>query len=307
MLLHGLTATRRYVVMGSRQLPKHGYRLIGYDARGHGESDPAPQRSAYEYADLAGDLAAVLDHHGIERAAVAGASMGAHTGLAFALAHPERVSALVTITPAFDGTDREGEFEGWDALADGMEQGGVEGFMQAWRPNVDERWLETATLVTRQRLSRHLHPQAVADALRVVPRSRPFESLDQLESLEVPGAGGREPGRVGSRSPVRGGGGVRAQAAPGRAGRWRSRASRRSPGRAGSSRTRSPTSSAATRRARCRAARWSRPPGPRPRSPGSCPSRAARGRARRPARRAARSGGGCPRAGSRTGACTSAR
>ena len=112
--------------------------------------------------------------------------MGAHTGLAFALAHPERVSALVTITPAFDGTDREGEFEGWDALADGMEQGGVEGFMQAWRPNVDERWLETATLVTRQRLSRHLHPQAVADALRVVPRSRPFESLDQLESLEVP-------------------------------------------------------------------------------------------------------------------------
>ncbi len=186
LLLHGLTATRRYVVMGSRQLPKRGYRLIGYDARGHGESDPAPQRSAYEYADLAGDLAAVLDHHGIERAAVAGASMGAHTGLTFALAHPERVSALVTITPAFDGTDREGEFEGWDALADGLEQGGVEGFMQAWRPNVDERWLETATLVTRQRLSRHLHPQAVADALRVVPRSRPFESLDQLESLDVP-------------------------------------------------------------------------------------------------------------------------
>ncbi len=186
VLLHGLTATRRYVVMGSRQLPKRGYRLIGYDARGHGESDPAPERSAYEYADLAGDLAAVLDHHGIERAAVAGASMGAHTGLAFALAHPERVSALVTITPAYDGTDREGEFEGWDALADGMERGGVEGFMQAWQPNVDERWLETATLVTRQRLSRHLHPQAVADALRVVPRSRPFESLDQLESLDVP-------------------------------------------------------------------------------------------------------------------------
>ena len=137
VLLHGLTATRRYVVMGSRQLPKRGYRLIGYDARGHGESDPAPQRSAYEYADLAGDLAAVLDHLGIERAAVAGASMGAHTGLAFALAHPERVSALVKITPAFDGTDREGEFEGWDALADGLEQGGVDGFMEAWRPNVD--------------------------------------------------------------------------------------------------------------------------------------------------------------------------
>ena len=135
VLLHGLTATRRYVVMGSRQLPKRGYRLIGYDARGHGESDPAPERSAYEYADLAGDLAAVLDHHGIERAAVAGASMGAHTGLAFALAHPERVSALVPITPAYDGTDREGEFERWDALADGLERGGVEGVHRRLAPH----------------------------------------------------------------------------------------------------------------------------------------------------------------------------
>jgi 3-oxoadipate enol-lactonase len=186
VLLHGLTATRRYVVMGSRQLPKAGHRLIAYDARGHGESDPAPSRGAYEYSDLADDLGTVLDGHDLERAAVAGASMGAHTGIAFALAHPERVSALVVITPAFDGQNREGEFESWDALADGLECGGVEGFMEAWTPPRDPRWLETATLVTRQRLSRHLHPEAVADALRVVPRSRPFESLDQLGSLDVP-------------------------------------------------------------------------------------------------------------------------
>jgi pimeloyl-ACP methyl ester carboxylesterase len=186
VLLHGLTATRRYVVMGSRQLPKLGYRMIGYDARGHGESDPAPSRSAYEYADLADDLASVLDGLGIERAAIAGASMGAHTGLAFALAHPERVSALVQITPAFDGTNREGDLDEWDALAYGLESGGVEGFMAAYHPSVDPRWLDTALLVTRQRLARHRHPEAVADALRVVPRSRPFESLRELESVEAP-------------------------------------------------------------------------------------------------------------------------
>ena len=46
LLLHGLTATRRYVVMGSKQLPKAGFRAISYDARGHGESDPAPDPSA---------------------------------------------------------------------------------------------------------------------------------------------------------------------------------------------------------------------------------------------------------------------
>src|SRR3954468_3088135 len=88
VLLHGLTATRRYVVMGSKQLPKRGLRAISYDARGHGESDPAPDHGAYDYADLAEDLASLLDELGLERAALAGASMGAHTGMAFALAHP---------------------------------------------------------------------------------------------------------------------------------------------------------------------------------------------------------------------------
>ena len=41
--LHGLTATRRYVLHGSVALARRGYRLVSYDARGHGESDPAPR------------------------------------------------------------------------------------------------------------------------------------------------------------------------------------------------------------------------------------------------------------------------
>ncbi|HEY1597437.1 MAG TPA: alpha/beta hydrolase [Thermoleophilaceae bacterium] len=186
VLLHGLTATRRYVVMGSRYLPTHGRRIVPYDARGHGESDPASEPRAYEYSDLAADLESVLDGLGIERAALAGASMGAHTALAFAIANPERVSGLVLITPAFDGRIHEEGLAEWDALADGLATGGVEGFVEAWTPPADERWRETATLVVRQRLARHRHPAAVADALRVVPRSRPFDSLDLLDELEFP-------------------------------------------------------------------------------------------------------------------------
>src|SRR3954449_8653511 len=135
VLLHGLTATRRYTVMGSKSLPRSGYRLTTYDARGHGESSPAPDRSAYEYRDLVEDLAAVLDHLGVERAAIGGASMGAHTAMAFALAYPERVSALVQITPAYDGArDEEGDLAAWDRLADGLEHGGVDGFLAAYKP-----------------------------------------------------------------------------------------------------------------------------------------------------------------------------
>ncbi|HEY7633720.1 MAG TPA: alpha/beta hydrolase [Thermoleophilaceae bacterium] len=186
VLLHGLTATRRYVVMGSRYLPTHGRRIVPYDARAHGESDPAEAPGAYEYSDLVADLGAVLDGLDIERATLAGASMGAHTALAFALAHPERVAGLILITPAFAGQVREEELSDWDALADGLANGGIEGFVEAWTPPADERWRETATLVVRQRLARHRHLDAVADALRVVPRSRPFNSLDQLDELDVP-------------------------------------------------------------------------------------------------------------------------
>ena len=68
VLLHGLTATRRYVLQGSRLLARGGYRVIAYDARGHGESTPAPDADAYGYDDLVTDLEAVLDDRGIERA-----------------------------------------------------------------------------------------------------------------------------------------------------------------------------------------------------------------------------------------------
>jgi pimeloyl-ACP methyl ester carboxylesterase len=189
VLLHGLTATRRYVVMGSKALERGGHRVVAYDARGHGQSSPAPDPDDYGYDALAADLLSVLDERGIERAVLAGASMGAHTGVRLAIEHPERVSALAVITPAFDPEeeDSEGGLARWDALSEGLRNGGVEGFVEAYgEPNVPEHFRDTVRTVLRQRLSAHEHPEAVADALRVVPRSRPFESWDQLAGIEVP-------------------------------------------------------------------------------------------------------------------------
>jgi pimeloyl-ACP methyl ester carboxylesterase len=188
VLMHGLTATRRYTVMGSKALPRAGFRLTTFDARGHGESSPAPKREAYEYRDLVEDLRAVLDHLDVDTAAIGGASMGAHTAMAFALAWPERVRALVQITPAYSGRPREGsdELAEWDALAEGLASGGVDGFLDAYHPKVSDAFRETVMTVTRQRLERHRHPEAVADALRVVPRSLAFEGLEELEHVDIP-------------------------------------------------------------------------------------------------------------------------
>jgi 3-oxoadipate enol-lactonase len=189
VLLHGLTATRRYVVMGSKSLTRSGHRMLAYDARGHGRSTPAPDR-AYGYEELAGDLVAVLDEAGIDRAVLAGASMGAHTILRVALEHPERVAALAVITPAYEGPDELADpkrLERWDRLAAGLREGGVEGFVEAYGdPDVPDDWKDTVRTVLRQRLSQHLHPEAVADALEVVPRSAPFGEIADLAAIEAP-------------------------------------------------------------------------------------------------------------------------
>ena len=84
-------------------------------------------------------------------------------------------------------TSGEERLARWDALADGLERGGIDGFIAATGDaDLPESWRETVEKVTRQRLSQHEHPDAVADALRAVPRSRPFGRIDDLAAISVP-------------------------------------------------------------------------------------------------------------------------
>src|SRR5439155_779691 len=138
-----------------------------------------------------------IDHHGPKRlrngrsrqaapAILAASSMGAHTLLRLALDAPDRVIALALITPGWDPAQAgdEQRLARWDALADGLQRGGVEGFIAAYgEPNVAEPWRDTLLRVLRQRMSAHEHPDAVADALRAVPRSAPFTSWEELETI----------------------------------------------------------------------------------------------------------------------------
>ncbi len=189
LLLHGLTATRRYVLHGSVALARRGYRQVSYDARGHGESSPADDRG-YGYEALKADLAAAIDEQcGEGRPVLCGHSMGAHTATAYSLDHPDRVAALVIAGPATLGIPApDEELTYWDRLADGLERGGVEGFMEAYEAQLSAspEWKETAMRITRERMMLHRHPEAVARAIREVPRSQPFEGLSELEHLDVP-------------------------------------------------------------------------------------------------------------------------
>ena len=189
VLLHGLTAARRYVVMGSSALQRAGHRVVAYDARGHGSSSPPDPPAAYDYGALGRDLASVLDAAGIDRALLAGVSMGAHTCLRLALDQPERVAALAVITPGFDPVefDDPARLARWDALSEALRSGGIEGFAEAFgAQRMPERWRESVGRALRQRMAVHERLDAVADALRQVPRSAPFADLHALEQIECP-------------------------------------------------------------------------------------------------------------------------
>jgi pimeloyl-ACP methyl ester carboxylesterase len=189
VLLHGLTASRRYVVMGSNALQRAGHRVIAYDARAHGASSPAPDAEDYGYPALTADLCSVLDALEIERAVLAGVSMGAHTCLRFAHEVPERVAGLVAITPAFDPVEygNPERLARWDALSDALRSGGIDGFAETFGvQRIPEQWRATVGRALRQRMAVHEHLDALADALRAVPRSAPFADLHALEEIECP-------------------------------------------------------------------------------------------------------------------------
>jgi pimeloyl-ACP methyl ester carboxylesterase len=190
VMLHGLTATRHYTVMGSRHLDRAGIANVAYDARGHGRSDPAEGgQRAYTYAHLADDLRAVVDAMaGDAPVVLLGISMGAHTAVRFALDDPGRVAGLALITPAHLPGAGTADRSPWDRLASALR--GPEP-LDAF---VHESHLETLPesvrtqvgAAIRQRIARHDHLDAVADALQGVPRSSPFDDLDELATLEIP-------------------------------------------------------------------------------------------------------------------------
>lgn len=189
VLCHGITATRRYVLHGSRALPRAGYRVFTYDARAHGESDPAPTGEGYGYLELVGDLERVVEERvGKERFLLGGHSMGAHTAVAYALRHPERLAGLVVIGPVYVGEIEQSSLDYWDGLAAALEAGGVDGFVAYIdeRQGIDSRWRDSVLRFTRERMLRQRSLPALTQALRDVPRSRPFDRLEDLASLDIP-------------------------------------------------------------------------------------------------------------------------
>jgi pimeloyl-ACP methyl ester carboxylesterase len=100
VLVHGLTGDLSiWFLCRAMQELGGSHRVTAYDLRGHGYSDVPPD--GYTSADHAGDLVALMDQLGIDRASVVGHSFGGVIALHAAVLAPERVEAVVLSDPYF--------------------------------------------------------------------------------------------------------------------------------------------------------------------------------------------------------------
>jgi pimeloyl-ACP methyl ester carboxylesterase len=125
LLIHGHPFDRTLWAPQVTALTAAGYRVVTPDLRGYGRSSVTPGKVLL--ADFADDLAALLDHLGIERAVVGGVSMGGQITMEFQLRHPERVRALVLSDTSAPAETAEGQaFR--NRLADRLLAEGMDGY-----------------------------------------------------------------------------------------------------------------------------------------------------------------------------------
>ena len=91
--VHGYTSSAEAFNAPARRFEDR-FRLIVPDVRGHGESAWSPD-GAYQYADQAGDVGALVDALRLDRFILIGTSMGGIIAMTYAGAHPERLAGLV--------------------------------------------------------------------------------------------------------------------------------------------------------------------------------------------------------------------
>ena len=115
------------------------YRLLRYDLRGYGRSS---RLTGAPFSHVR-DLAALLDHLGVERTALVGCSVGGGVEIDFALEHPDRITALVAVTTALGGFEELEEEEEWwaeraapieAAIEAGDHPGAVDAELAIWAP-----------------------------------------------------------------------------------------------------------------------------------------------------------------------------
>ncbi len=207
LALHGLASSAHWYDLVAPLL-RDRYRVIAPDQRGHGQS--AQAASGYDWPTLASDAIGLLDHLGLQTAAVVGHSWGANVALNTAALHPDRVTALVMIDGGFFGRRLRGGTT-WEEFRARLSPRDVSGtraeFLRRMRGQLDVCWIPEVERIVQTmvvegedgQMRDILRPENHAQVLRAMwdhPASETWPSVS-APSLLVPA--GPTPERRGTR------------------------------------------------------------------------------------------------------------
>jgi pimeloyl-ACP methyl ester carboxylesterase len=99
VMLHGLGATKAEFLPTLAAMAPNGWRVIGIDLPGYGDSDK-PFPAAYDAPFFARWVIATMDALGLDRPHVLGHSMGGRVALEVGMTAPDRTDRLVAMTPS---------------------------------------------------------------------------------------------------------------------------------------------------------------------------------------------------------------
>ncbi|HEY3186075.1 MAG TPA: alpha/beta fold hydrolase, partial [Solirubrobacteraceae bacterium] len=147
--------------------------VVAWDLRGHGRSDAPSDQALYSHELSVGDMAAVLDAAGVERAVLGGMSLGGYLSLAFRLRHPGRVAALVLVDTG-PGFRRDGERAEWNA------------YVERTAADIDARGLGALRDSPEVGLAEHRSVAGLARAARGIMAQRDASVIESLADVDVP-------------------------------------------------------------------------------------------------------------------------
>lgn len=172
LLSHGYSATCR-MWDGQIEAFKNRHRVIVWDMRGHGQSDYPDDQNLYSEALTVGDMKAILDACGVDRAIIGGLSLGGYMTMAFHLAHPERCRALMLFDTG-PGYKKDEAREEWNSMA------------IARAERLEKEGLAALGPSDEVRMAQHRSADGLARAARGMLTQVDSRVINSLETIGVP-------------------------------------------------------------------------------------------------------------------------
>lgn len=191
LVLHGFTGSAESMESIALRLAAFA-RVARLELVGHGESDAPGELAPYAMDACAAQIADAARALGFERPHLLGYSMGGRAALAAAIARPGAFASLVLVGATAgiaDPAARAERIAADRALADSIEQGGLERFVDAWMAQplfASQARLgrEALDRARRQRLANR--PQGLANSLRAMGAGAQTPVHGRLATLRLP-------------------------------------------------------------------------------------------------------------------------